>query len=188
MKCSSVHDLSPPSNVTSLFALVTSLDALFIEAECGFQPMCSFLAEHRSSFSQHPLSVCPVPVTQESLYTDLFFCLFCYVFPSPCLQQSPFHIISVGNPLFLHYLFPLTWSVKSNFPSLSSDNIYAFKSVNNNRNIPFQKHRGQIAKIKLFRLMGTAFCTLLSFKYHFSPSLTFLFEQRVCLSTDNMKD
>lgn len=60
--------------------------------------------------------------------------------------------------------------------------------MNNNRNTPFQKQRGQIAKIKLFRLMGTALCTVLSFKYHFSPSLAFLTEQGICLSTDNMKD
>lgn len=120
----------------------------------------SFLAEHRSSLSQQPHLVCPVPVAQESVHSSLV--SLGGVFPLPCSQKN----LSASISIVVLCAFPFSCSTKSNFLSQSSDNIYAFKSVNNNRNIPFQKQRGQIDKIKLFCLMGTSlYCLVLQISF-----------------------
>lgn len=59
--------------------------------------LCSFLAEHRSSFSQHPLSACLVPVTQE-LGILLFFSLcFKYFLLHACSRTffPLYHLIAL---------------------------------------------------------------------------------------------
>lgn len=97
-------DLSPPSNVTSLSAPVISLNALFIQAEYCFQPVHSFLAEHRSSFSQHPLPACQVPGTQESLYIALFSVCFKY-FLLHAHSKAPFPLYQLVVLYFFTTLF-----------------------------------------------------------------------------------
>lgn len=103
MKCSSRYDLSQPSNVTSLFAPVISLSTLFIHTEYRFQPVQSFLAEHRFSFSQHPLSACTVPVTQESLYIALFSVLS--ISSSMLAAKAPFPLYRLVILYFFTTLF-----------------------------------------------------------------------------------
>lgn len=148
LKCSSIYCLN---------AVFHSIEQFSGWTKVQFVPAASHL-------------VYPVPVAQESVHSSLV--SFGGVFPLPCSQKN----LSATISMVVLCPFPFACSTKSNFLSQSSDNIYAFKTVNNNRNIPFQKQRGQIDKTKLFGLMGTSLCSVLSFKYHFIPSLAFLTE------------
>lgn len=149
MKCGSKYDLPPSCNVTSLFTSVSGLTTSFTQVEY-FQSVHRFVAKLRSSS--------PSTIFIVSSFSDTGISVA--VFPLLSISSSTFSLYQLV--VYFSSLFPC--STKSYFLSQSSGNIFAFKSVNNNRNIPFQEQRGQIAKIKLFYKMVTAYHAALTFK------------------------